>query len=228
MHSTHPHPWPAPVPRLPRHPAWWPLWRRWTAAFTLGELLGFGVPALAGASLYLSGLPEGPLYRLILVLAGAGEGAVLGLATFLALRRSLPRLSAPIWIGGTSLAAALAWRIALIPTTFAAPPELTPGFIILAALLGALFLLSIGGVQWLELRRHVSRAGWWIVVNAIAWPLGVAIPVIALGLLPDGAPAALLALTGLGSGALMGAFVGGLTGLVLVRLLDQDGEPNAR
>jgi hypothetical protein len=194
---------------------------------TLGELGGFALPALAGAALYFSGLPEGPLFRVILVAAGAGEGAVLGLAQFLALRRSLPRLSAPAWIGGTAAAAALAWTIGLIPSTLSAPPALSPALVAVAVPLGLLFLLSIGGVQWLELRRHVRHAGRWIAANAIAWPLGVAVPVIALSLLPDGTPAALMALAGLVSGAGMGALVGALTGLTLVKLLADNGDPYA-
>ena len=39
---------------------------------------------------------------------------------------------------------------------------------------GLLIGLSIGLAQWLILRREVQWAGWWIVINVIAWTTGLA------------------------------------------------------
>ncbi|HLF67746.1 MAG TPA: hypothetical protein VI503_00270 [Gaiellaceae bacterium] len=65
------------------------LWRRWLVAVTLGELVGFAIPSIAGGIAWTLDAPAGAQY-LVLVAAGAGEGAVLGLAQWLALRKRLP------------------------------------------------------------------------------------------------------------------------------------------
>src|SRR5436190_1411 len=66
------------------------VWRRWTVATFLGETAGFLVPVLA-VLLGADQLPE-PLRILVLVSAGAGEGAVLGAAQAHVLGRELRRL----------------------------------------------------------------------------------------------------------------------------------------
>jgi hypothetical protein len=40
------------------------------------------------------------------------------------------------------------------------------------ALSGAIIGVAIGIAQWLILRRHVSRAEWWVLANIPAWALG--------------------------------------------------------
>ncbi len=81
------------------------------------------------------------------------------------------------------------------------------------------FLLSMGGAQWLVVRHHVTHAGWWIAANAVAWPIGVTVPVVGMTLIPDGAAAASMAAVGVLSGLLMGLIVGALTGVAFVFLV---------
>ena len=57
-----------------------------------------------------------------------------------------------------------------------------------------------------------------MAANAVAWPLGVAMPFILLALVPDASPFWVWAVAGIASGVLMGLIVGAMTGLVLVRL----------
>ena len=64
-----------------------------------------------------------------------------------------------------------------------------------------------------------SQCERWVLANAIAWPLGVAVPFVGLALVPDGSPAAVWAAVGIVSGVLMGAVVGAITGIALVWLL---------
>jgi hypothetical protein len=52
-------------------------YRRWVAATTLGELVGFIIPALVGAAVTAAGLRHA-FTVVAMVLAGTGEGAVLG------------------------------------------------------------------------------------------------------------------------------------------------------
>jgi hypothetical protein len=193
------------------------LWPRWVLATTIGEVVGFAVPAAVGA-LALR-LPDAMLFALI-VPAGMIEGAVLAGAQWRVLRSVVPGISGQRWVLATALAAGLAYVIGMTLANLrelaAVPPAVLIGAMVL---LGLLFLLSLGGAQWLVLRRHLPRAGWWVVANAVAWPLGVAVPVIALSLLPDGAPALAWAATGIVSGLLMGVVVGAITGLALVWLV---------
>ncbi|HEY0602166.1 MAG TPA: hypothetical protein VGD58_04600 [Herpetosiphonaceae bacterium] len=195
------------------------LWWRWTLATAAGELVGFAVPALIGVLAAMFSLSD--RVRLVpLVLAGMGEGAILGLAQWLALRSILPKVAGRSWVGVTTLAAGLAWTIGLVPSTFADLQALSvPLRVTTFAMLGVVFLLSIGGAQWLILRRLIPRAGWWIPANAIAWPLGVAVPVLGLSLLPDTASVGTMLGIGIGCGMLMGLVVGAITGVVLLALL---------
>jgi hypothetical protein len=58
-----------------------------------------------------------------------------------------------------------------------------------------------------------------IPINAIAWIIGVAIPFICLGLVPDQSPTVIWLVVGIISGILMGFVVGAITGIALIRLI---------
>lgn len=195
------------------------LWGRWALATTLGELAGFTVPAAVGAATWALGVPEG-WQRFALVLAGVGEGALLGLAQSIVLARYLPGLRRRSWVLATALAAGIAWICGLALSNLGENQATNLTLLIgTSVFVGVVFLLSMGGAQWLVLRRHVERAGWWIAANALAWPLGVAVPVVALALLPTTTTPLVSGLVGVLSGVLMGVVVGAITGLVLVRLI---------
>ena len=201
------------------------LWRRWMLATTVGELLGFAVPALTGAAVFLAfGEPEGLAAALgfaaLLVLAGAGEGAVLGTAQARVLVRAAPAVSRRAWVIATALAAALAWSIGMLPSTVIGRWQIPPLLIgIAVAVLGPVLLTSIGAAQWLVLRRSLPGAALWIPANAVAWLAGLPFTVIPSMLLPDSSPVAAFVAAGIAGGVLMGATVGAITGVALVRLL---------
>ncbi len=198
------------------------LWRSWTFATALGELIGFAVPAAVLPLLLAFGMPECAL-PFAAVVAGAAEGASLGLAQWLVLRRHLPNLSRNAWVTATVLAAMWAYGIAMMALQLAHPSDLDPGFLIVGgSALVILFVLSIGGGQWLVLRHHIPTSGWWVLANAIAWPVGVAMPFVTIGLVPDAAPVIANILAGIMGGLLMGLVVGALTGLALVWLLREN------
>jgi VIT1/CCC1 family predicted Fe2+/Mn2+ transporter len=94
---------------------------------------------------------------------------------------------------------------------------------ILALPCGMIFLCAIGGAQWWVLRRSVAHAGWWVLANAVAWPVGVAVSVVGMALLPDSTGALVMLVMGVICGLLMGAVVGAITGIALVRLLPERG-----
>ena len=83
---------------------------RWVLVVTLGETVGFAVPAAVGAGVTAAGL--GPLPTLIaMVLAGAVEGAVLGTAQADCLYRWRVLPLRRRWIAATSLGAVVHGRL---------------------------------------------------------------------------------------------------------------------
>lgn len=195
--------------------------RRWTAAFVVGEMIGFVPPAVTGAVLAAQGAGDVALV-VGLVLAGSLEGAALGWTQSAVLARALPGLARLPWIVATSLAAAAAWLagmggVAVIQAVGpAALVVVGPGFVA--------GLLAMGVLQWWVLRRHVAGAGRWITVTSGAWLVGVMIPVVALSGVPDGWPLPVHVVVGVASAVLMGLTVGLLTGATLVRLLGRRSE----
>jgi hypothetical protein len=197
----------------------WSFWKRWVLAMTAGECAGFAIPAAVGMVAYVLRFPDWILFSLLIV-AGILEGTVLGIAQWLILRHVIPTVPRRAWVLATALAAGFAWMLGLLASTVGSRLLdhvwlLVSGGIVLSSL----FLVSMGGAQWLVLRHHIAGAERWIIASAIAWPLGVAVPVAALSLIPDGAPAAVLGVVGVFSGIGMGAVVGALTGFALVHMV---------
>ncbi len=197
-----------------------PLAREWFATVTMAEFAGFTVPAAVGA---LSAGATAQVSVPTLLVAGAIEGSVLGLGQASVLRRALPELSGRRWIAATALGAVLAYAIGLTPSTFAAGLRGWPVWAVVAAGVpaGLVLLLSIGTAQWLVLRRHVHRAGRWIVATALAWLVGLGVLLgFSMPLWQPGQPVPLIILIGAGGGLLMAATTSAVTGMALRRLLD--------
>jgi hypothetical protein len=157
-----------------------------------------------------------------LVLAGVGEGTVLGWAQSRMLRQELPQLRAGIWTGATAAGAAVAWAVGMLPSTAGRQlQELWPPLLVrLGVLAGVVLLATIGFAQWLVLRRHVDRAGSWVLANALAWVAELAVVFAAIGVAPADSPI-LIATFGVAGGLGMGLTVALVTGPFLVRLLDK-------
>lgn len=192
------------------------LLRRWLLWAGGGEAAGFAVPAVVGAGV---GAVRPGLLLPALVLAGAGEGAVLGWAQSRVLRGV--GVDARRWTALTAAAAAVAWLLGMgffgSDTVRTWPP---PVLVVGSVLVGAAVLLSIGLAQALELRRVVARARRWVGANVLAWAAGLAVFGMVTTPLwqPGQAPSQVLVI-GLLGGLLMAATMALVTGLALVRLL---------
>ncbi|WP_143467150.1 hypothetical protein [Lentzea kentuckyensis] len=189
----------------------------WFVWVTAGEFLGFLAPALAGA---LSS--PSPL----LVAAGVVEGAVLGAAQCVVLRRAVPGLRAAEWIAVTALAAGFAWAIALLAVHYSEPLGTLPAAVLfpVAAVAGMGVLLSIGVGQWFVLRQHVPDPSRWVWATALAWCAGLIVfTLVTTPLWRPGQPTVLVALIGALGGLLMAATMAAITGSALVRLLGGNG-----
>jgi Ca2+-transporting ATPase len=193
-------------------------YRRWVLATTLGELAAFAVPTAVWGLTAVAGLGDRAAY-LPVVLAGAGEGAVLGYAQARALRHDLAGFDARAWVRNTAAAGALGWAVGLAPSAFHdALAELPVAVLIGLAAAGAIVLLcGIGAAQALVLRRYVSHARRWIAANALGWVAGLPIPFVVLAVAPN-APVARVACAVI-AGTCMAFVVALVTGRTLVRLL---------
>jgi hypothetical protein len=206
------------------------LWRRWTATVTAGEALGFAAPAAVGATLTALNGPWTVLVPVTLT-AGAVEGAVLGFAQALVLRRAIPAIATRAWIAATMAGALCAWTVGLVPMLAGdgladLPPTVQVG---LGAGLGSVLLVSMGAFQWRVLRRTVPGAGLWVPATATAWLLGLAaFAGVSSPLWREGQPAALVAAIGVAAGCVMAATAAAVTGAALVRLTAprRDGAPH--
>jgi len=206
-------------------------WSQWVVANLIGELLGWGLVGTAGfAIVSVIGEPESVAYGLafsiLMIGLGVIEGAIVGYAQVVVLRRRLPELRA--WIRATMVGAACAWTLGMLPGTLMsivdAAPSTTPSGmsdalqLLLAVPLGFVTGAILGFPQSLVLKAHVPRAGWWIIANAFAWACGMPLIFAVAGGAPADAmiPTAIVVSTGL---AAAGALVGAIHGAFLVRLL---------
>ncbi len=195
----------------------------WVAACATGELVGIGFAGLVGVAVtpLAMGAPSlgGRLVLFGAALAiGVVEGGALGLLQGRVLRSRLPRLRPGEWALPTALFGALGWILGMAgpilgqhETTPETAPAAEPPLVLvlgLAAAIGAVAGVLLGGIQALTLRRHGARSGTWVLANAVGWAL--AMPAIFAGFTapPDGSSGLVRALAaiagGLGGGALLG------------------------
>lgn len=194
----------------------------------LGAAFGIGVvlfPYLQEPGLLVAFATAG-----IAVLSGTLiEGTVVGTAQWFVLHRSFPSMKWRAWVVATAAGAFVAWTLGMLPSTLLSagsdPGNSTPSepssavVYSLAALMGLVAGTILGTPQWLVLRRYVPRAALWVPANALAWMPGMVIAFVAADFLfSDGIrmDTVVLAIVAL---AAIGAVVGAIHGLVLVRLL---------
>lgn len=190
--------------------------RRWVITVGLAEAIGFVVPGGAWFFAWWVELPPA-LTFLIVVIGGAGEGAVLGAGQWLVLRRYWPGFS-PRWIWATAGGAAIAWACGMTPSTafdFGLP---TPGVVALAILLGPVLLFAMPLAQVQLLRPWVTRPRRWLPLSTLAWVLALPPTFIFPALLPSEASTPLIAVTWFAAGVCMAVIVASVLGLSLRRM----------
>jgi len=201
------------------------LWRRWVVAFTLGELIGFGgLPVVLGTAAFAltDGLPtptRSLLLYVVAIVAGFGEGIVLGWFQLRVLRACLPKINGKRWLVATGAAAAFAWACGMLAPTLDDLIGLSPAIQIAIWIpAGVLILLSIGLAQAYVLRGVVAQPRRWIVANVLGWIAGLPWTFVLPALLPDDSPGYVWITTFAIAGTLMGATAGSVTGVALRRL----------
>jgi hypothetical protein len=205
------------------------LWARWVGANAVAELVGLGTAAVVAAVVVTRDDPTRAavlLAALALVAAGGVEGVAVGVAQGRVLRRALPPLRLRSWVAATLAGTLVAWTLGMLPSTVMAttagpaePPFSDAVQLVLAAALGVVAGVVLGVPQWLVLRRHVARAGWWIPANSLAWGAGMPMVFAVAGGLPEGSAPAVIVGIVVATLLTTGAVVGAVHGAVLMRLL---------
>jgi hypothetical protein len=189
---------------------------RWVLVVTLGEAVGFTVPAAVGVA--VTRASWGALATLLaLVLAGFAEGTLLGAAQADCLYRWRVLPVRRRWIVATSVGAAVAWSIGMLPSTF--DLHWTAATAVVAGVGGLILLTLLPLAQYFVLRDHVSRPVLWILINIVAWLLGIAWTLAPSPLVDQSTPAGALILIYGTAGLCMAATVAVVTGLGMIRLL---------
>jgi hypothetical protein len=208
---------PGPSPGLATRPAL--RLPRWVGFTVLGEGLGFLIPVTAFALASALGL-NGWAAWAILVVFGAGEGALLGVGQALGARGSRAEVPVGRWAAVTAVAASVAWAIGMLPPTLAdlgADIDWTsPSTWAVAAPAALLLLATIPLAQRPVLAQAgVPRSWWWVPINMVAWLVGIVFTFLPSPWVDESTPAAVVfALFAVG-GVLMATTVAVLTGLGL-------------
>jgi hypothetical protein len=211
------------------------LWLRWVTANALSELFGLGM-TFAVIAFVFSGLENqhsagGILLSFMAAIAsGAIEATLVGLAQWWAMHPWFPTLSRFKWWRATLAGALVAYGLGYLPSTLMSlgeqasqtPAPEPPQFIVLllAAGLGAVGGAVLSFAQWLVMRQQVSRAGWWIPANMLAWLVGM--PIIFWGIDTAFQRQSYLQTILLLAGTLLltGAVVGIIHGVFLIQLAE--------
>ncbi len=209
----------------------WKLWFQWILANAVGETVGLGGTLLIGGLLLLNAqktmvVPAAALA----VLAGTFiEGTVVGTAQWLVLRRPLASMRWHVWALATAIGAFVAWTLGMIPSTFIFASADTAGaasapmsdlmVYALAAVMGFVLGSILGVPQWLVLRRHLPKAGWWVLANALAWMVGMVVVFVGINFIQSGGSTVNMPLMLLLFLFAAGAAVGAVHGQVLIWLL---------
>jgi hypothetical protein len=195
----------------------------WIFICGAGELTGIAAAAvlywlgwfIAGQS--FSGL-HGLLLLLVMVAAGLVEGGIAGYFQWTALNRRFQTLSMARWIQLTAWGTAAGCFLGAAPSVLLAnwfqthPSDLGNAKLLIAGLLGMVLGGGIGLAQWLELKKHSLQSGYWILANALAWPVAVGFlywgATQVAGKLPAEIIFSLGSVFGLGSGVAFGIISG--------------------
>lgn len=181
----------------------WFVWLQWAFASGLGGAVGF---ALADAVLQTF---SEALYRAMAEIVIFGLlGAAMGTLQWLVLRRHFSQ--AGWWVAASAMGGTL---VGIGGASYGSKVQVN--LVIVYSLVG----ITLGALQWLVLRRRISRSGWWMVASLLGWALTV--PVVRsldrLGLM-RGLSETIGLILGFG---LAGTVVGIVTGGLLVWLLWQ-------
>jgi hypothetical protein len=157
--------------------------RRFWLGWTLATLAGYAAGILALLPWAINAAYAAQPVWITGLVSGAVVGGTLGIAQWLVLRRdtevNLWWVVASIVGGMVGLALGMfVSEMITLPSAVPATREAARQALawrpaMQAAIAGALLGLTLGAAQWLVLQRWLRYAGWWIIVNGVAWMVGL-------------------------------------------------------
>jgi hypothetical protein len=185
---------------------WLKLWFLWIVAIAIGNSrMGDTISELLMSIIYVD--YYSPLFILFIPLYFILNGGISGIAQWLVLRNYID-ISGWLWTFTTILGSVISTYLLELGTGsgFA-------GFIIYSGIIG----LLISCMQWLILRRRISRAGWWILILVTAQIISAVVVIVIVTLFKS---------TMVRTDILTSILYGAITGAGLVVLLMQPAEKN--
>jgi len=182
--------------------------RSYWLAWFLVSVVGFGMGAILGVSVAYGLFDRDPFDTIMGLTLGTVMGATGGYLQWVVLRERIA--GAGLWW----LASALGSGLAMGAVEAANTGE---NYALTVVLLGSVFGVVGGILQWLILRRNVPQAGWWLLANLLGSFVGaIALPVATIIGEAGYWTSAIMTL-----GLVFGAGNGSITGGALVWLLRQ-------
>ena len=184
----------------------------WLAWF-LASVMGYGMGAILGMSAAYRLFDRDPFDVIMGVTLGTVMGVTGGYFQWVVLRERIA--GAGLWAMAGALGLGLAMSVIVAADT-------GENYALAGVLIGSIFGVAGGILQWLILRRKVPRAGWWLFANF----LGSLIGAIAIPLAAAIGEAGNWNLGVMTLGLVFGAANGAFTGAALVWLLRQSPTSN--
>lgn len=184
----------------------------WLAWF-LASSMGYGIGAFLGLYFAYGIFNRDPFDVTMGVTLGTVMGATGGYFQWVVLRERIA--GAASW----GVASALGFGLTMGAIVAANTGE---NYVMAGVLIGSVFGVASGILQWLILRRKVPLAGWWLLANVLGSVVGaIALPIA--GVILDAGKWELGVLT---FGLVFGAGYGTITGAALVWLMRQSPSGN--
>ena len=207
----------------------WTFWAQWVLASVLGLTVGGGaaVPVvIATWNTVYSKQPsneQGYLATFVgALLASAIVGNAAGLGQWLVLRTRIQKVGWWVLASAVGLATGLGAVFgseATMPEVWRFIWRFSHSLSMERAIAGAMAGTAIGLAQWLVLRKRIQKAGWWVLASAAALAMVGGLSTVVDDVLWHVVRGNIQ--RGITLGVIVGVVFSGITGFVLVRLLEE-------
>jgi len=159
----------------------WKFWLWWVIATNAGWFPGIALGTLMGRGLGDKVTAEvGPVFgsAIVATVTAGVTSTFFGVRQSLVLRRHVPRTGG--WVAATFLGWSVGIFVAsVLAGTFIPEVQGFRLFVFMAFVAGAV----VGWPQWMVIRSHFRRAGWWIPISAVGWAIQFPGALTGLGLM---------------------------------------------
>lgn len=159
-------------------------WFKWMFHYSLGELMGIGAAAIIARFLFIgfsntsaSANTTSYLMFMILIIAGASEGLIIGYIQWRSLSKVVKDFKRGVWIGTTMAITVTGWLCILPPAilfiSFLSKFSAINNYysILYTTYVGMAFGGLIGIAQFFIIRKYFRNSLVWIFANTVGWTI---------------------------------------------------------